>query len=213
MTTVYPSLSELKAYLGLTGTQDDALIASVCSNTIPMAEAATGRSFSVTSNVTSVYSTNGQASVTIADRPASDATRVITLDNVTMTEGTNVWLLRDRDNPDVVTTVQLRYYNTSGAEWYRAIPDWFGRGLDNPRYLGAAPNNLSITGTTGHPVLTGDVKAGLMELGAWLYWRAKGGVSSMAVNLTGTEVDLSLLPQAYQLLVRNWKIVTAVALV
>lgn len=213
MTTVYPSLSDLKTYLGITGSQDDALMASICSNTIGIAEADTGRNFAVSSNVTSIYSTSGQASLTIADRPASDATRVITLNGVTMTEGTNVWLLRDRNNPDVVTTIQVRYYNTGAREWYRAIPDWFDKGLDNPRYLGAAPNDLSITGTVGHPVLPGDVQAGLMELAAWLYWRAKGGASSMTVNLTGTEVDLSLLPMSYQMLVRNWKIVTAVAVV
>ena len=59
--------------------------------------------------------------------------------------------------------------------------------------------------------MAGDVKAAVLELAAWLYWRAKGGASSMSVNLTGEEIDLSLLPMAYQNMVRNWKLRTAVA--
>ena len=49
------------------------------------------------------------------------------------------------------------------------------------------------------------------ELAAWLYWRAKGGASSYAETLTGTEIDLSLIPMAYQVMVANWKIHTFVA--
>jgi hypothetical protein len=55
------------------------------------------------------------------------------------------------------------------------------------------------------------VKAAVTELAAWLYWRAKGGASSMSVNLTGEEIDLSMLPMTYQDMVKNWTIRTAVA--
>jgi hypothetical protein len=207
------TLTDIKTYLGKTGTDDDLLIASIASNATAMAERDTGRIFSVTSNVTSRYSTDGQRSLTIHDRPYNDATRVTQLGGVTLTEGTNVWYLPDRRNQDVVATVQLEYYDTSGDNWFAAHFNWFDANLDSPRLRGGTPNDLVIAGTVGHPVLAGDVKMAVTELAAWLYWRAKGGASSMSVNLTGEEVDLSLLPMAYQNMVRDWKIRTAVALV
>lgn len=210
MTTLV-SLSDIKTFLGKTGSDDDLLIASVASNASAMAEADTGRIFAVSSNVTHRYSTDGQASLMILDRPYNDATRTTTLNGATVTEGTSVWFLPDRRNMDVVNTVQLRYFDTRG-EWYKADPMWFDKNLDSRRYWGTrgAPLDLVITGTVGHPVLPGDVKQGVLELAAWLYWRAKGGVSSMAETLTGTDIDLGLLPQAYQIMVRNWKTHTAV---
>lgn len=207
MSSPIVTLTEIKAYLGKTGTDDDLLIASVASNATALAQRHTGRIFSVQSNVTHRYSTDGQASLTIHDRPYNDATRVVQVGGVTMTEGTNVWFLPDRRNQDVTTTIQLRYYE---RDWYVRSFSWFDGNLDSPRYAnGGTPNDLTITGTVGHPTITD--KAGLLELAAWLYWRAKGGASSYAETLTGTEVDLALLPQAYQLWVEHWRIRTAVA--
>lgn len=207
------TLTELKTYLGITGTADDLLLASVASNASAMAERDTGRIFAVTSNVSHTYSTDGQASLVIHDRPRSDATRVVAVDGVTMIEDTNVWFLPDRRNPDVTATIQLRYYDQSVPQWYKADPGWFDKNLDSPRYGIGSPNDLTITGTVGHPVLPGDVKAAVYELAAWLYWRAKGGASSFAETLTGTDVDLSLLPMVYQVMVRNWRIRTAVTVI
>jgi hypothetical protein len=207
------TLTEIKTYLGKTGTDDDVLIASIASNASAMAERDTGRIFAVSSNVTTRYSTDGQRSLTIHDRPYNDTTRVVQLGGVTRTEGTNVWFLPDRRNEDVVATVQLEYYDTSGNRWFAAHFNWFDANLDSPKLAGGTPNDLVITGTVGHPVLAGDVRMAVLELAAWLYWRAKGGASAMSVNFTGEEIDLSLLPQAYQNMVRNWKLRTAVALV
>ena len=174
-----------------------------------MAERHTGRIFAVASNVTHRYSTDGAASLVILDRPYNDATRVVQLGGVTYTEGTNVWFLTDRRNMDVTTTVQLRYYDRG---WYTRSFNWFDANLDNPKaYGGGQPSDLTITGTVGHPVTPPDVKMAVTELAAWLYWRAKGGASSYAETLTGTEVDLSLMPMAYQVMVQNWKIRTSVA--
>jgi hypothetical protein len=205
------TLTEIKEYLGKTGTDDDALIGSIASNASAMAERDTSRVFAVASNVTTRYSTDGQRSLTIHDRPYNDATRVTLLGGVTLVEGTNVWYLPDRRNGDVVATVQLEYYDTTGDRWYVRHFNWFDGNLDSPRLRGGTPNDLEITGTVGHPELEGDVKAAILELAAWLYWRAKGGASSMSVNLTGEEIDLSMLPQAYQVMVRNWLLRTAVA--
>ena len=91
---------------------------------------------------------------------------------------------------------------------------WFDANLDNPRYANCGtPNDLEIDGVVGHPQVTGDVHQGVLELAGFLYWRAKGGLSSFGETLSGTDVDLSLLPMAYQLMVRNWKIHTAVTAV
>jgi hypothetical protein len=204
------SLTDIKTYLGKTGTDDDVLIASVASNATAMAERDTSRIFSVTSNVTTRYSTDGQTSLVIHDRPYNDATRTIVFAGATMTENTNVWMLPDRRDPDAVSTIQLRPYDRDS--WARSFSA-FDANLDRYPWIAGTPNDLVISGTVGHPATPGDVFAAVLELAAWLYWRAKGGASSMSVNLTGEEVDLSLLPMAYQEFVRNWRIHTAVAAV
>jgi hypothetical protein len=184
----------------------------VASNASIMAERDTGRVFAVSSNVTRHYSTDGQASITIHDRPYSDSSRSILLGGAPLTEtgtGANVWFLQDRRNPEVTTVIQVRPFS---ADWFRHSFNWFDANMDNPRYWqSGAPGDLVLTGVEGHPTTPLDVKQGVLELAAWLYWRAKGGASGMAELLTGTEVDLDLLPMAYQVMVRNWRIRTAVA--
>ena len=207
------TLTDIKTYLGKTGTDDDVLIASIASNACMLAEQHTGRTFSVTSNVTRYYSTDGQSSLTLGDDvPMNDTTRVVTLNGATMVENSNVWFLPDRRNPDISITIQLRPYDRSRPDWYKQFPNWFDANLDNPRWsqISGMPNDLKIVGTVGHPAVLGDVRAGTLELAAWLYWRAKGGASSFAELLTGTDVDLALLPMAYQVMVQNWKVRTAV---
>jgi hypothetical protein len=207
---VLVTLTELKDFLGKTGTDDDLLLASIASNATAMAEQHTGRLFAVASNVTTRYSTDGQTSLVIHDRPYNDATRSVLVGGVTMTEDTNVWFLTDRRNPDVTCTIQLRTYD---RDWYVRSFSWFDGNLDSPRYAQGTgkPNDLTITGTVGHPVTPGDVKQAVLELAAWLYWRAKGSVSSFAETLSGTDVDMALLPMAYQIMVKHWTIKTAVA--
>ena len=203
------TLTELKTYLGVTGTQDDLRIASAASNASIMAERDTGRVFAVTSNVTRRYSTDGQASITIHDRPYSDSSRVITLGGATQTEGTNVWFLPDRRNGDVSITVQVRYYDRTG-DWYKSDPQWFDKNLDRPHYALGTPNDLVITGVEGHPTLPLDVKQGVLELAAFLYWNEKSGASGFVQTPQGDQVDLAEYPESYQRLVRNWRIRTAV---
>ena len=212
MTTPIVSLTEIKTYLGKTGTDDDSLIASIASNATALAESHTGRIFAVASNVTQRYSTDGQSALTILDHPYNDSTRTITLYGATITEGTNCWFLPDRRNQDVSVMIQLRYFDRERPDWFKSDPQWFDKNLDNPRYWyrAGSPNDLVITGTVGHPTTPPDVKAAVLELASWMYWRAKGGASSFAETLTGTDVDLALLPQVYQLMVANWRTRTAV---
>lgn len=204
------SLTDIKDFLGKTGTDDDLLIASIASNASAKAERDTGRIFAVTSNVTHRYSTDGQASLSILDRPYDDTTRTVLLSGAPMTEGTNVWFLTDRRNPDVATTIQLRPYDRG---WYAHSFAWFDANWDSPRAQTGSPNDLVITGTVGHPVLPGDVKAAVLELAAWMYWRAKGGASGYAETLQGTDVDLRSTPEVYQIMVATWRVRTQVTAV
>ena len=207
------TLTDLKTYLGITGTSDDLLLASCASNASIQAEQDTGRIFAVSSNVTHVYSTDDASALTIHDRPYNDATRVVTWQGVTQTENTDYWMLQDRRNPAVSTTIQLRYFDRSRGEWYKASPQWFDRNLDQLDRRGAVPNDLVITGTVGHPAVTLDVKQAVTELAASMFWKAKSGASGVVKLATGEETTIAELEDRYLRFVENWRIRTAVALV
>jgi hypothetical protein len=207
------TIAELKTYLGLTGLAEDGLLASAASNASVQAEQDTGRVFAVTSNVTRVYSSDGQSSLTVHDRPYNDATRVVTWLGTALVEGTNTWFLQDRRNPDVSTTIQLHPYDRGAAGWWRSFPNWFDANLDRPSRQTGTPNDLSITGTEGHPQLPLDVKQAVTELAALIYYRSKSGASGTVTLPTGEAVELGEQPTGYQRFVDRWRIRTAVSVV
>lgn len=206
------SLDELKMYLKITGTSDDVLLASVASNASITAERDTSRIFAVTSNVTHYYSTDGQAAITIHDRPYSDATRVVTWYGATLTEGTGYWMLQDRRDPTASITIQIRQFNRVG-NWYKADPQWWDKNLDKLDRRGSLPNDLKISGTVGHPATPLDVKQAVTELAAAMFWKAKSGASGVVKTFTGEEVTVAELEERYQRFVNNWRIRTAVSAV
>lgn len=206
-----PTVSDLKTYLGITGSQDDALLAQVITDALGKAERDTGRKFATASNTRTTYSTDGQTSLVIHDRPFEDAGRTVTLDGVSMVEGTNIWFLPDRRDQNVTATVQLHPYDTSRADWYKSDPYWFDKNLDRPRARGSTPNDLVITGVSGHPFPSDDVVGAIRLLEAWLYWNAKSGASGVIQLPTGESLDLEAEPPRYAEFVRNWRIRTAVA--
>jgi hypothetical protein len=207
-----PTVTDLKTYLGITGSQDDALITQCLSDAIGKAERDTGRTFAAASNVTTRYSTDGQSSIVVHDRPYSDPSRVVQLQGVTQTEATNVWFLPDRRDQNISATVQLRHYDTTRANWYKTDPFWFDKNLDSPRWANGAPNDLVITGIIGHPFPDDDVVGAIRLLAAWLYWNAKSGASGVVQLPTGEQLDLSTSPPRYQDFVNVWRIRTAVAM-
>jgi len=205
------TLAEIKTFIGKTGTDDDVLIASIASNASAMAERHTGRIFGVQSNTTYRYSTDGQNSITIHDRPYNDATRTVTWNGVTLVENTTYWMLQDRRNPDVSITIQLHNYQR-GADWYKADPMWWDKNLDMFwRRYGAIPLDLRIAGYEGHPTWNPDVTEQVTFLSAWFYWRAKSGASGVIQTPTGEEIDLGAEPVSSPVFVHNWRIRTAVA--
>ena len=207
-----PLLADIKTYLGLTGTQDDALITSILPTGVARASRDTGRTFSSSSNVTTRYSTDGNAMVTIHDRPYTDPSRTVTWLGVTMVEGTNVWFLPDRRDQNVTTQIQMRYFDTGQVDWYKADPQWWDKSLDIWWWRrSGAPTDLVITGIGGIPFPDAEVTGAITVLVAWLYWRAKSGASGTVYTPTGDPVALTDTPALYQDFVRNWKIHTAVA--
>ena len=205
-----PTLADLKTYLGITGAQDDVLLSQIITDAIGKAERDTSRTFAAASNVRTTYSTDGQTSLVIHDRPFEDATRTVTIDGVTSTEGTNVWFLPDRRDQNISATVQLRHYDRSRPDWYKVDPYWFDKNLDSLPYLSGTPNDLVITGVIGHPFPDDDVVGSIRILMAWLYWNAKSGASGVVQLPTGESLDLEAEPPRYAEFVRNWKIRTAV---
>lgn len=206
-----PSLSDVKSRLGLTTTADDTLLTALLADAISQAEHDTGRRFSATSNTTTTYSSDGQSSLIVHDRPVTDASRTVTLGGVTMTEGTNVWFLADRRDPNITTTIQLRYYDTSRGDWYKVDRLWWDKNLDNGRWTMGTPNDLIIGGILGQPFPSQDVVNGIATLVTFLYWKAKSGGSGQVTSPTGTIVDLADLDEQYARFVLRWRIRTAVS--
>lgn len=205
------TLPELKTYLGLTGTQDDLLIASVASNATHIVEQDTSRRFAVSSNVTRRYSTDGNASLIVHDMPYSDSSRTVAYNGVALTQDTDYWLLPDRRNPETSTTIQMRHFS---AESWRHHPQWFDRNYDRRPLYAGTPNDLVITGVEGHPThsLRLDVRQKATELAALLYWQAKAGRSGFVTAPDGTEVDLSAdRPDGWERFINDWRIRTAVS--
>lgn len=210
-----PSLSDEKTYLQLTTTGDDALLTSLQADAISAVERDTGRTFASGSNSVTRYSTDGQTSIVIHDRPYTDASRTVTLGGVTMNESgssANVWFLPDRRDQAITTTIQLRYYDTSRIDWYKADPQWFDKNLDNPRGYGASPNDLVITGVKGHPFPQADISWAVKFSWAVLYFAAKAGASGVVYTPTGEPIDIDGESLRYQKFVREWRIRTAVAI-
>lgn len=206
-----PTRSDLKTYLGLTGSGDDGLIDQLLPIGLAMAERDTGRTFASGSNTTTTYSSDGNALIGIADRPTTDPSRVVTWQGATLIEGTNAWFLPDRRDPNISTTLQIRQFDTGRGDWYKADPYWFDKNLDRPRYALGTPLDVSITGVIGHPFPRNEVSGAILILDAFLYWRAKSGATGAAYAITGESVSLAETPPEYQDFVRTWKVRTAVA--
>jgi hypothetical protein len=210
------SLAEQKTFMGLTGTQDDQLLSNLILQAQAQVERDTGRVFAYASNTTSTYSTDGEAIVRVRDMPANGSnTRTVTLSGVALVNGTSYWLLPDRRNPEVSTVLQLRPFDRSRTDWWKAFPNWFDANMDNPRWAAqlGMPNDLVINGSEGHPNPVPADVVGMIKLKCQLlYWQNKAGASGTVTTPTGDLIDLSARdPVGYPEFVRDWRIRSAVA--
>ena len=208
------SRSDLKTYLGITTSGDDTLLDQITEDATGIMQSDTGRVFAVSSNVRRVYSTDGQASIRVHDRPVVDPTRTVTLYGAALSEVSgqeSVWFLPDWNDPTVSTTVQLRYFDTGRPDWYKADPEWFEKNLDRWASASSSPNDLVITGIEGHGPIPDAVFAMWEKLAALLYWQAKAGASGFVQTPTGQEIDVTAdRPEGYAMFVNEWRLRTAV---
>lgn len=205
------SLAEVKTYLGLTGTQDDQLLSSLIGAAEAKMERDTGRAFAYSSNVTRTYSSDGNASITVRDLPSNGSnSRTVTLNGAALTNAQGYWLLPDRRNPDVSTTLQIRPYDTSRPDWFKADPNWWDKNLDRWRFPAGLPNDVVVSGPEGHPNPQGDVVNMAKAMTALLYYQNKAGASGTVQTPAGDVIDLTSDPIGYADFVRDWRVRTAV---
>lgn len=205
------SLAEVKTYLGLTGTQDDQLLSSLIGAAEAKMERDTGRAFAYSSNTTRTYSSDGNASITVRDLPANGSnTRTVTLNGASLGNGQGYWLLPDRRNPDVSTTLQIRIFDTSRPDWFKSDPDWWDKNLDRWRFPMGLPNDVVVSGPEGHPNPQGDVVNMAKAMTALLYYQVKAGASGTVQTPAGDTIDLTSDPIGYADFVRDWRVRTAV---
>lgn len=177
-------------------------------------EQLSGRTISASSNVATVYSTDGQDSLVIHDRPYVDPSRVITFNGVTMTEGTDVWVIQDRRNTSITCTIQLKAF-TGRGDGYKADPQWWHKNLDV--YWGkwgasGMPNDLQITGIIGMPIIDDATWHAIVEMTGYLF-KQKDSAANVTFGPDGSILDISDLPTPVQSWIQNWRIRTAVVVI
>lgn len=205
-----PSVTDVKTYLGLTTTGDDAIITERLATAIGMAERDTGRTIASGSNSVTRYSSNGDSVLQIHDRPYTDGSRTVTWNGVSMVEGTNVWFLPDRRDQNITASLQIRFFNQTG-EWYKTDPYWWDKNLDRRGFGASLPNDIVVSGIIGMPFPKSDITGAILVLTAFLYWRAKSGASGTAYDITGDSFSLAETPPEYQRFVADWRVRSAVA--
>lgn len=211
-----PTVEEVKTFLQISPltTTHDALLQQLIPAAVSNLEQLSGRRISSSSNVETIYSTNGESSVVIHDRPYSDPSRTVTMDGSTFTEGTDVWFIQDRRSEHITSTIQTRMF-TGGGDGYKADPDWWHKNLDIwwGRYgESGMPNNLAIRGIIGMPILTDDTWHAIVEMTGYLF-RQKDSAANITFGPDGSILDIGDLPTPVQVWITNWRIRTAVAVV
>ena len=213
---VTPTLEEVKQALQIppATTVHDSYIASLIAPAVAELERLSGRTISASSNVETIYSTDGASALVIHDRPWVDPSRTVTLEGTALTSAQDFWFLPDRRIPNITAMIQLRSFSGQG-EWYKSDPMWWDKNLDywNDRFgSGTQPNNLAITGIIGMPILTDDTWNAIREMTAYLF-RIKDAAGNNTFTPQGVILDLSDLPSVVQQWIGNWQIKTHVAAV
>lgn len=210
---VAPTVDEVKTYLQIPSatTTHDALLASLIPAAVAFMERHTGRTISSSSNVETRYNTDGQDAIVIHDRPWSDPSRVVQFNGTTMTENTDVWFIQDRRHTHLTTTIQLRQF-TGRGRWWLADQGWFDKNLDiwaRKWNNSGMPNDLTITGIIGHPIITEDTKHAWIAMTGYLF-KQKDAAGNTTFSPDGFAIDISELPAVVQQWIANWRIRTAV---
>lgn len=162
------------------------------------------------------FTTNGSARVVI---PGLRTATSISLNSGVLVADASYHLIPDENQTGLYTAVQFRPYETGGVFDYRAIPDWFERNLDHPRWQNSDrssfPNDLVIEGAWGFEDgpdnVTGApdaVQDACKILAAFKTLRPEAFLSGAKVTESGI-FDLSKYPMEVQSFLADWTLTSS----
>lgn len=167
----------------------------------------TRRQIEPQTGVTKRFTTNGRAIVPIVDLRSATS---VTLQGVTLQldqgDSSTAWLLPDRVEPSVYTSVQVRPF---GGNW-RANPQWFDRNLDTYASRGMSwsslPNDLEVTGDWGHDPYPPDMVLAGEVLAAWYTKRPDALLANVASTLDGSLLNYAAMPPEVMDFLTAWRL-------
>jgi hypothetical protein len=210
---MFVTVAEVRAYLdieGVSGKHGDPVIQSNIRAAGAFLERATGRQFEFQDNVTKTFTTNGAATVAIADLRSASA---VTMEGSALTADETYWLIADSRQTGIYTTVQLRPYGSGGGRGYLAHPQWFDRNLDRYGGYGSLPNDLTITGDWGYTEYPPDFLHTVKVLAAWYTKRPASVLANVAFTPDGSALNYADLPPEVNEFVKAWRLGSTMALV
>ena len=185
------TLANVKQYLGVTATTDDALLTRLISAASSWIQVFTNRSFAVAS-FTDVLDGNGTERAMLQNYP------IATLTSVTAREDNGVAIdpLSLVFDARTVTIVQPQNF-TPGMTYRTRFP------------LGKS--NLTVVYTAGYATTPMDIEECCIEMVA-LRYREKDRVGTSSVNVKGESVTFSVMdvPAQVKTILRNWRDVVPV---
>lgn len=205
----FVNASNVRSYAGVDGINapwGEANLASNIRAASAFLQKRTGRQFELQLNTTKVFTTNGEAYISIPDLRSVTS---VSLNASSQTRDTDYYLIPDHQQTGVYIGIQFRGFGSRLD--YRSRADWFDRNLDRyPWMVGSEPNDLSITGDWGHNPLPDELLHATKVLAAWYTRRPDALLGGVSVTAAGSEVDLSQIPSEVRQFIEDWKIQAAV---
>ena len=171
-------------------------------------ERATNRIARNETDLTLKFSTQGRVAIHI---PGLRSPSEVLLNTASLSEDESYWLIPDAMQSGVHTAIQFRAFSRGyDSNWYKAIPDWFDRNLDSPKWQYAdrmsLPNDLTIRGAWGYTdaTLPEPWRQANKVLAAYYTLHSDVLLSSVRV-VEGGAFDLSQYPIEIQSFVTDWK--------
>lgn len=202
--TPFATRAEVKAFLRITGTDDDALIDDLLLSASGFLQQRSGRQFEPLTE-TRLFSTEGRAYLTIPDLRTASA---VTLSSAVLTANQSYWLIPSRQYSTIYTGIQLRAFDTSKAGWYKTSPEWFDRNYDSPRWqYSTLPLDLSITGDWGWQNYPDELRLATKALvGFWIRHGSDGKMANVVFTPEGAPIDYSGFPIEVRNFLDEWSI-------
>jgi len=205
----FASAAQVRDYLNVSGSAgpySEAMLGSNSTLASGMLQKRTGRLFETSSN-SKVFSTGGKSALTIPDLRLPGT---VLLNGVELTRDSTYYLVPDRNNSGVFVAIEFPG-RTGYFDDYRRYPDWFDRGLDDPRWRNrtarALPNDLEFRNPLwGHSPLPAELIQATVILAAWLTKRSTAGLANVVIAPEGGILDYTAWPPEVRSFVDDWRI-------